>query len=254
MKIHHIRNATMVIEIGDQFILVDPMLGSSKTSAPFAFFKHKAQRNPLVDLPENSMQIINKTTHCLITHLHPDHLDKDAEDFLIRNTTAITCHEKDEKTLQKRGLSILNSLSFWEESSFLNGKIIPIPAKHGYGWVSKLMGNVAGYYITLPNSPSLYISSDTIYTDDVHKVLTELQPDISVLACGSASLDIGKPLLMDMTDLLKFIKNAPGKVLANHMEALNHCPTTREQLRNEIEKIGLIDKVAIPNDGETSIY
>ena len=30
MKIHHLRNATMVIETKDQFILVDPMLGKKE--------------------------------------------------------------------------------------------------------------------------------------------------------------------------------------------------------------------------------
>jgi hypothetical protein len=34
------------------------------------------------------------------------------------------------------------------------------------------------------------------------------------------------------------------------MEAVNHCPTTREQLRTALEQENLQDKVFIPEDGE----
>jgi hypothetical protein len=55
---------------------------------------------------------------------------------------------------------------------------------------------------------------------------------------------------MTVEDVLKFTKNAPGKVIANHLEAVNHCPTTRKGLHDELEKIGLSEKVEIPKDGE----
>ena len=47
---------------------------------------------------------------------------------------------------------------------------------------------------------------------------------------------------------------APGKVFANHLEALNHCPTTRNQLQQELQKHQLLNKVWIPNDGESLQY
>ncbi|WP_316928806.1 hypothetical protein [Epilithonimonas tenax] len=34
MKIHHLRNATLVIETEDKVILVDPMLGKKGTAGP----------------------------------------------------------------------------------------------------------------------------------------------------------------------------------------------------------------------------
>lgn len=116
------------------------------------------------------------------------------------------------------------------------------------------MGNVMGFVIQLANEKSIYISSDTIFTEHVEKVLTEFKPDISTVACGTARLDFGQPLLMRMDDILKFVKLAPGKVLANHLEALNHCPTTRLQLRTTLSENGLLSKTAIPNDGECLEY
>ncbi|HPH83850.1 MAG TPA: MBL fold metallo-hydrolase [Ferruginibacter sp.] len=255
MKVHHLRNATLVIETRDKVILVDPMLGKKGTASPtFTLFRFKPQRNPIVDLPSNAMNIVEKTTHCLITHLHPDHLDKEAENFLRSKQTPVICSIKDEATLRKKGLNVSQTVEYWNETSFLGGKIQGIPAVHGYGFVAKPMGNVMGFYIELPNEKSIYLSADTIYTDDVHKVLTQLKPEIAVVACGKAQLDIFKPLLMHMDDILKFIINAPNKVIANHLEAVNHCPTTRQQLKNEVSKVGLSGNVFIPNDGECIVY
>lgn len=251
MKIHHVRNATLVIEANDKVILVDPMLGKKGTAGPpFTLFRFKPLRNPILDLPDNAMEIVNKTTHCLITHLHPDHLDKAAETFLKEKNIPVICSVKDKKILVKRGLNVTQTVVYWKQSDFLGGTIEGIPAKHGYGFVAKPMGNVMGFFINLKNEKSIYISADTIYTNNVDKVLKEYKPDISVVASGTAQLDIFKPLLMTLKDIAKFVKNAPKFVIANHLEAVNHCPTTRKQLETELTKHQLIKKTFIPKDGE----
>lgn len=249
MKIHHLRNATFVIEVGKKYILIDPMLGKVGTLAPFTLFRYKAKRNPLVPLATNSAVILEKVTDCLITHLHPDHLDKAGEKFLVERNIPVVCSIKDEKKLKKRGLNVKMSLRYWEKQSYLDCQIWGIPAKHGYGWISKLMGNVIGFHIQLADAPSIYISADTVYTADVEKVLIELKPDISVVASGTARLDIGQALLMKLNDIILFVEKSPKKVFANHLEALNHCPTTRKKLKEELSKKGLLDKVYIPDDG-----
>lgn len=38
MKLYHLRNATLVIETHEKFILVDPMLGEKGSSLPSRFF------------------------------------------------------------------------------------------------------------------------------------------------------------------------------------------------------------------------
>ena len=255
MKITHIRNATMLIEFDEHVILVDPMLSDKgETGPPFTLFRFKPQRNPIVGLPDNAMELMEKSTHCLITHMHPDHLDKKGEAFLKENNIPVICSVKDEKELRKRGINVFQVLNYWSPVDFPGGSIEGIPALHGYGYVAKLMGNVMGFYLKTTSGKSIYLSSDTIYTDDVHKVLTEYQPDISVLAAGSAQMDLLQPLLMTLEDILKFIKNAPGKVIANHLEAVNHCPTTRAQLKEEVEKTGHSERVYIPLDGQSMTF
>jgi len=254
MKIQHFRNATVVIETQDEVILVDPMLGPKGTMPPFTFFRFKPKKNPIVDLPENCKPTLEKVTHCLITHNHPDHLDKAAEKYLVEKKIPVTCSVLDEKTFQKKGLNVVQTLEYWNRVDFLGGKIEGIPARHGYGFVAKPAGNVMGFYIELPNESSVYLSSDTIYTDDVKKVLSEYKPEISVVAAGSAQFDIFKPLLMKVEDVLAFTKDAPGKVIANHLEAVNHCPTKRADLKKLFASKELQGKTWIPEDEETKEY
>ncbi|KQB39257.1 MBL fold metallo-hydrolase [Flavobacterium aquidurense] len=254
MKLHHLRNATLVIETETDVILVDPMLGKRKTIPPFTIFRYNPHRNPLVALPKNSRDILSRVTICLITHLHPDHIDKAGEVFLRRKSIPVICSTKDQSALTARGLNIIQSLNYWEPQEFLGGRIIGIPAIHGYGFIAKFMGNVMGFHIELPNEKSIYISSDTIFTEHVQKVLVEFKPEIAVVACGTARLDIGQPLLMRMNDILKFVALAPKYILANHLEALNHCPTKRSELKFALEQNNLFHKVSIPEDGEIVSY
>lgn len=255
MKIHHLRNATILIETGTDRILVDPMLGAKgESSIPFSFIRFKPKRNPTLDLPVHVMQLIESATHCLITHRHPDHLDKAGIAFLKKHQTPVICSVKDEKTLRSKDLNVVLAVDYWRESEFLGGKIMGVPAVHGYGLVAQFMGNVMGFYLELPDEKTIYLSSDTIYTEDIHNVLNKYKPEITVVPGGAAQLDILKPLLMRMEDLIEFMNDASGKVIVNHLEAVNHCPTTRSQLKAAIQKAGLSDKVYIPEDGEVMVF
>ena len=260
MKIHHLRNATFVIESGSNFILIDPMLSGKGELPPFALFRHKPKRNPTVSLPDNASQILSKVTHCLITHsqksgiellTHTDHFDKPGKTFLRKNNIPVVCRQQDAAYMRKNGINVETTLNYWHPEQLFGGEITAIPALHGHSWMHYFMVNGAGFYIKLPDEPSIYISGDTVYTNDVKRALTELKPDIACVAAGSASLDVGGPILMPLEEIITFIKTAPNKVIANHLEALNHCPTTRSQLKQELEKNALLSKTFIPNDGET---
>ena len=259
MKIHHLRNATFIIESKENFILIDPMLSEKGQLPPFARIKHKAQNNPTVPLPASSSDILSKVTHCLITHsqkwgiealTHTDHLDNAGKTFLQKNQTPVASLKNDAKYLKKHNINITTELEYWKPQDFIDGQIIAVAAKHGHGFIHNIMANGAGLFLSLPDEPSIYISGDTVLTDDVKKALEEFNPDITVVAAGNASIDIGGDILMPIEEIIEFIQLSPSKVIANHLEALNHCPITREQLKEELIKHDLLDKVYIPEDGE----
>ncbi len=256
MKIHHLRNATFIIELGKEFIIVDPMLSKKGELLPFAVLKHKARRNPTVELPVNASALLDKVTHCLITHCqkkHLDHLDIAGEKFLRSRNIPVTCHTSDTDYLLKRGMNVVNGISHWTAMGFLGGEITAVPAQHGHGWIHKVMANGIGFHIEMDNEPSIYISGDTVLTDDVKKALHELKPDIAVVACGYASVDVGKPILMSLEEILEFSRLAPKLVFANHLESLNHCRMTRDHLGNSLQQHGLARKTWMPDDGDSTM-
>lgn len=244
----------MLIETNSCALLIDPMLCDKATLPSYTKTKFNPQKNPIVNLPNGVENTLKKVTHCIITHLHSDHLDSKGEEYLKSNNIPVICSIKDEDELKRKGLNIYKTIEYWKKEKVLNFSIEGIPAKHGYGKVAELMGNVMGFYMAFDDF-SIYLSSDTIYTNDVEKIFEEYKPEISVVACGTAQLDEYEPILMTKGDILKFIKKAPGQVIANHLEAVNHCTTSRSQLHNLLEKHGeLFKKTWIPKDGESKRF
>ena len=69
---------------------------------------------------------------------------------------------------------------------------------------------------------------------------------------GAARFLEGDPITMTVEDVVRVCRAAPeARVIATHMEAINHCPLTRAALAEALENPGLSDRVGIPTDGET---
>lgn len=251
MKIHHIRNATFLLQASEASILVDPMLGPKHSRYPLSFIRHKFQKNPTVDLPKNAESSIQNSNFAMITHAHSNHLDKEGLAFLIDRNIPVICSPYQVKYLRREGLKIHSILAPGEKISLKSASIIGVPCQHGSSIVGYLMGKALGFYIDFLNGQSFYMSSDTILTKDVEKVLRERKPKLSIIPCGGARLDVGKHIMMNIDEIVKFIELAPGKVYANHMDSLNNCPITREILKKKLNEKGLLKKVFIPEDGES---
>lgn len=260
MKIHQIRNATCVIEAGGHYILIDPMLSQKGRLPSFTYFKYKSRKNPIVELPETAEKILDKVDLCLVTHsqkwgiealTHTDHLDSSGKVFLRTRNIPVACLKNDIPYMIKNNIQIAGELIYWQSVQVMDFQVTAVPAQHGHTWTHKLMANGAGYFLEIDNEPTVYISGDTVLTSDVMRALKQFQPNVAIVAAGSAGLDVGGPILMPLDEIIQFIESAPGKVVANHMEALNHCPTTRPVLKQVLKEKGLLKKTLIPEDGES---
>ncbi|GGX43243.1 MBL fold metallo-hydrolase [Saccharospirillum salsuginis] len=254
MNITQIRNATVIVNWGQTRLLVDPMLAPKGRIPSLKYATRHRRRNPLVDLPVNATEHLNSVTHCLITHCqkgHFDHLDRTATRWLRDRQIPVICMEVDADFLAKKGLSIQVVLQADQTQPFLDGHITPIPCVHGYGWVGGLMAHGSGYVIDIPNEPKLYIAGDTVYTEAVETCLSEHQPEVSVIPAGGARFDLGGDIIMGIEDAIHFSRRATGQVIANHLEALDHCPVSRNALQDAVNRHGVSALVSIPQDGET---
>jgi L-ascorbate metabolism protein UlaG (beta-lactamase superfamily) len=164
-----------------------------------------------------------------------------------------TAADADAEHLAHRGLEVV-PLELGIVQPFLGGRAHLVPAMHGHGWIGRAMGAGVGYVLSVPGHPSLYLSGDTVLTPDVEAALSAHRPEVSVVHAGGASLDFGPPILMSLEEVVRFVRLAPGAVFATHLEALNHCPTTRAMLSEALQSAGLLGKVRIPMDGEALTF
>ncbi|MDU3382521.1 MAG: MBL fold metallo-hydrolase [Klebsiella pneumoniae] len=83
----------------------------------------------------------------------------------------------------------------------------------------------------------------------------KLRPDVVVLNAGYAHVIGFGPIIMGKEDLLNVHFTLPeAKIMAIHLEAVNHCLVSREEMRQYALDNQIADVVSIPQDGETVVY
>lgn len=246
MKMQLIRHATLLLEFNGHRILVDPML-SPKDTMPPILNSTNDRRNPLVDLPL-STDSLTQVDAIIITHCHPDHFDETAK-HLLPKQIPVFCQPSDRDKLQEAGFSQVNPV---QETLMWDGiRLDRTGGQHGTGEIGKLMGIVSGFVLHSEGEPSVYIAGDTIWCEDVEHALSTHTPMITVLNAGAAHFATGDPITMDANDVMQVCQFAPyTQVIAVHMESINHCLLTRNDLRRELEAKALVHRVLIPEDGE----
>jgi L-ascorbate metabolism protein UlaG (beta-lactamase superfamily) len=253
MRIHQLRNATIIVEFGPHRILIDPMLAPKNRLPPLRIFRAR-QRNPIVELPESTEQALGSVTHCLITHCqkgHFDHLDRAAIKWLGETQIPVICTPHDADYLTSRGLNVQSLPENHDQPNpFFSGQIRTVHCTHGRGMVGKLMEHGVGYLIEIPGEPSLYLTGDTVLSSTVREFVMRHRPHICVIPAGGARFDLGGDIIMGVDEALEFTRLAPGLVIANHLEALSHCPVTRNTLANAARLAGIESRLRIPADGE----
>jgi L-ascorbate metabolism protein UlaG (beta-lactamase superfamily) len=251
MQIHFLRHATMVIKINGLSIMVDPMLSLAGAMDPVANAGDD-RRIPLVDLPLDQAaleRLLLGLDAVLVTHTHRDHWDARAVELLPKALPVI-CQPSDVEKITVAGFATILPVETqlgWNDLTFAR-----TGGQHGVGEVGQRMAPVSGFIIQAPGSPTIYIAGDTIWCPEVDRALEQFWPDITILNTGSAQFLTGGPITMDAQDVAQVCRAQPGtRVVAVHLEALNHCMLSRAELRSELEALGLLERVLIPVDGET---
>ena len=96
----------------------------------------------------------------------------------------------------------------------------------------------------------MYVAGDTIWCDEVRAAIDEHTPDVIVVNASGACFLGGEPIVMTTDDVVAVARYAPGaRVVAVHLEAINHCLQTRADLHQRLHEEGLTDQVTVPEDG-----
>ena len=247
MKIQFIRNATMILEYSGQRLLIDPMLCANHSFRSFAGISE----NPTVDLPAGwgVDEVLNGIDGVMVSHLHPDHFDEVAQQRLDKTLPVFTQPESGEAIAE---MGFNNVISLSETVEWGGIQITPTPGEHGFGdWVER-MGPVTGFLFNAPDEPSLYWMGDSILYPAVTELLKKERPAVVVTHSGGAQFQgADTRILMDAAETVALAQVAgSATIVAVHMEALDHCRTSRVALQAAAEEAGIADRLLIPADGE----
>ena len=247
MKLRLIRHATLQVEIAGLHLLIDPMLAEPGIYCSLTLGA-SAGRNPTVPLP-CSLETLLQPDIVVVTHSHFDHFDSVAKNRLPKHVPLI-CQPADRKRLQSYGFTQVKT-AVSSPIDIINMQLIRTEGKHGQGIIGRAMGHVSGFVIIASNEPRLYIAGDTIWGPYVKDALDSFHPDIIVLNAGAAQFNAGAPITMTADDVVEVCRAAPeAKIVAVHMEAVNHCRLKRHELAERLMTARVAHQVSILADGE----
>lgn len=253
MKITQIRNATLLVEYAGKMFLIDPMLAEKGTYPPFPNSLRQDQNNPLVSLPMSMDHIINDLDAVIVTHLHLDHFDDAAKDVLPKDIKMFVQNEEDAEEVRNAGFQHVEVLT--EATVFEGIQLIKTKGEHGRGEILKLAGLVCGVVFKHQNEKTLYVAGDTVWYEGVQEEIDAHQPDIIVVNGGDNQFFEGGSLVMGKDDIYEVYKAAPrAKIIASHMEAVNHWTLSREELKSFIGEKGISSRVLVPDDGDSYTF
>lgn len=253
-EVTQIRNATVKINYGGKVFLVDPMFAPKDAYKGFKGTLNSHLNWPRVELPFSTNEILKDVDAVIITHTHLDHLDETAIKAIPKDILMFSQDEKDKAYLEKSGFKNVKIMT--KNSSFGDVKLSITGGLHGSQELvfkyKELLGKVSGVVFSAKNEKTIYLAGDIVFNKDVEDVIKNYNPEIIILNSGDAQLGDGSSILMTKEEVLATHKVAPkAKIIAVHMEAVNHSALSRYELKEYSKQKGMEDFVFIPKDGES---
>lgn len=249
MQLRLIRSATLRIRYAGQIYLTDPFLAAKHTLPSYG----GVSPNPLVDLPIPPEEVLTGADVTIISHLHADHFDTEAQRMLPQDAV-IFCQPGDEGRIAAKGFLQVTPV----RDTIQRGSttITRTAGQHGAGKVLDDMGSVSGFVFQADGEPTVYWAGDTIWCDAVREAITRFSPDIIIThSCGAVWGD-GGLIVMDATQTVAVCQAAPrSTVVAVHMDSVDHARVSRADLRAFAQASGVpAERLLIPEDGETLTF
>ncbi|MEO6501509.1 MAG: MBL fold metallo-hydrolase [Jatrophihabitantaceae bacterium] len=252
-----IGTATTLIRYGDLTLLTDPN------------FLHQGQRAYLgygltakrLTEPALTPEQLPEQDLILLSHLHGDHWDRQAQRGLDRQVPIVTTPHAS-KRLQLRGFARATGLRTWGSTELVKGstrlRITSMPGRHAPGLLRRVLPPVMGSLLEFgslsePVELRMYLTGDTLFVDDLREIPVRYPMiDAAVLHLGGTRLPGGLMVTMDAVqgaDLLELVK--PGMAIPVHYDDYRLFKSPLADFRAEVSRRGLDSMVRYVQRGET---
>jgi L-ascorbate metabolism protein UlaG (beta-lactamase superfamily) len=252
-----IGTATTLIRYGDLALLTDPN------------FLHQGQRAYLgygltakrLTEPALTPEQLPELDLILLSHLHGDHWDRQAQRGLDRQLPIITTPHAS-KRLQLRGFTRATGLRTWGSTELVKGdtrlRVTSMPGRHAPGLLRRVLPPVMGSLlefgpVSQPAELRMYLTGDTLFVDDLREIPVRYPViDAAVLHLGGTTLPGGLMVTMDATqgaDLLELVK--PRLAIPVHYDDYGLFKSPLADFRAEVDRRGLEGLVRYVERGET---
>ena len=202
MRLRLFRNATQRLRYAGRELLLDPYFAPKHSRPTFA----GRSPNPLVDLPCPPGEIMAGAELLILSHLHSDHFDPEAQRLLPKDLP-LFCQPGDEDTIRGHGFEQVTPVDgavTWEGLTLTR-----TPGQHGTGAELAEMGRVSGFVFQAPGEPTLYWTGDTILYEPIHEVIERFRPDVIVTHSSGALWKGSGPIVMDAAQTLAVCQSHP---------------------------------------------
>ncbi|MBQ6772568.1 MAG: MBL fold metallo-hydrolase [Synergistaceae bacterium] len=252
----HVRNATAKINYSGSVFLVDPFLAKKGAYPGFEGTPNSEKRIPLIDMAEPAEEVIKGVDAVILTHTHLDHWDESAQKLLPKDIPFFVQNAGDARIIREQGFT--NVMVVGINTLFKNVRISRTGGQHGpdemysIPAIAEFAGDAMGFILQAEGFPTLYTVSDTIWHDYVDDALERYKPEIIIMNTGYAMINGFKgSLIMGTDDILKMHNTmTDAKIIAVHMDAVNHTTISSDQVREFVKDKALSDRVYIPREGE----
>lgn len=250
MRLTLIRHATLLVEMAGRRLMVDPMLDAAGARGPVRGTPHE-RPNPLVDLPVSAADAAAGVQAVLLSHTHVDHLDAAGVTSVPRGVPWF-CQPEDVADITPAGVADARPVPAGGAVEWEGIRIARTGGRHGReDAMVQGLGPVSGFVLSASGEPTLYLAGDTVWCGEVAAAIAAHSPDWIVVNAGGARFLQGGTITMEAADVIATAQAAPqARVVAVHMEAINHCLESRAELAAAAGAAGLSGRVVIPGDGE----
>ncbi len=246
-----VRSATLKINYAGHTILVDPVFADKGTlQSALGVYK-----SPRVHLVMPISEITEGVDMVLLTHNHIDHYEPSVKQHLPKDIPFYT-QPQDKETLVQDGFTNVEAIE--KSKTIGNLTIHRTTGHHGFGQIGQMMGPVSGYVLMAEELPTIYIMGDCKWEPCILETVEKYRPDYIVVNSGGAVFpEFSKTdgcITPDEQEVMAMLDTLPAqiKLIAVHMDAIDHCQTTREILRNEARHHGVdMNRLIMPGDGES---